>query len=83
MSIYYKVCASFIFAKNKPQLISVNFYTTSEYFPILISSCNSPFISRYFHTVPEAENYINYLFSRYPDTTAERPILDADQLLLF
>jgi len=84
VSLYYQVCARYVFQKGKPQLASVTFHTTSEYFPYLVPS---PSIhlqqSRFFHTVREAEQYISFLFSRYPNTAVQRPILDADQLALF
>jgi len=84
MSNYYQVCARYAFQEGKTQLVSVSFHTTSEYVSFLISSYNSPLlISRFFHAVPEAEHYIDYLFSRYPASAATRPVLDADQLSLF
>jgi hypothetical protein len=84
MSSYYQVCARYAFQKGKAQLVKLSFHTTSEYVPYLVSSVNSPLVlSRFFHSVPEAEHYINYLFTRHPTSTAPRPVLDAHQLLLF
>jgi hypothetical protein len=84
VSTYYQVCATYKLSASKPPLVGLSLHSTSEYFPFLVGSPTSYLSqSRYFHTVWEAEHYINYLFSRYPDSTAPRPVLDADQFLLF
>jgi len=81
---YYQVCASFKFLNYKQQLSNLTFHTTSEYYPFIVFSFSSSLShSRFFHSVREAEHFINYLFSRYPNTTVKRPILDASQLPLF
>ena len=84
MSSYYQVCARYALQHGKPQLVSLSLHTTSEYVPYLVNSEFSHLVlSRFFHSVPEAEHYINYLFTRHPKSTAAFPVLDADQLLLF
>jgi hypothetical protein len=84
MRIYYQVCTGFKFSGCKPQLVSLSLHSTSEYFPYLAGSPTSLLShSRFFHTVPEAEHYISYLFSRYPNSTTPRPVLDALQPSLF
>jgi hypothetical protein len=84
MKTYYQVCAKYAFQKGKAQLASLSLHSTSEYFPYLVSSGNSLLVqSRFFHSVPEAEHYIKYLFTRHPKSTALFPVLDANQLLLF
>jgi len=84
MSSYYQVCAKYAFQEGNAHLVSVSFHTTSEYVPFLVSSPFSALhLSRFFHSVAEAEHYINYLFSRYPASTASRPVLDSGQKELF
>ena len=84
MATYYQVISSFSLSHGKPQLVSVSLHTTTVYFPFLVGSCPYKLQnSRFFHSVPEAEHFITYLFSRYPNSTAPRPVLDADQLSLF
>jgi len=84
MSTYYQVYASYKLSAGKPSLVGLSLHSTSVYFPYLVGSYTSLLSqSRYFHTVKEAEHYINYLYSRYPDSTAPRPVLDALQPLLF
>jgi hypothetical protein len=84
MKTYFQVCPSFSLSAGKPQLESVTLHSTIAYCPFLVGSFTSYLShSRFFHTVKEAHNYITYLFSRYPTSTATYPILDSDQLLLF
>jgi hypothetical protein len=83
MSLNYQVCSSFSFSKSKPALVAVTLHTTSEYFPFLVGSNSSLSNSRFFRSLSQAQNYISYLFSRYPASTAARPVLAAEQLLLF
>ena len=84
MRTYYQVSAAFKFSHGRPLLVSLSFYSTAVYFSSLIGSFTSlPSLSRCFHTVPEANHYIDYLYSRYPNSTAPRPVLDALQFLLF
>jgi acyl-CoA thioesterase len=84
MRTYYQVCAGFKFSGCKPLLVSLSLHSTPEYFSYLAGSVSSPLShSQYFHTLPEANHYISYLFSRYPNSTAPRPVLDALQPLLF
>jgi len=84
MKTYFQVCANFALSHGKPSLESLSLHSTSLYFPYLVSS-NSSLLShsRYFHTVSEADYYIKYLFSRYPNSKASYPVLDASQLSLF
>lgn len=84
MKTYYQVSARFSLSHGKPSLENLSFHSTTIYFPFLVMSHNSALShSRYFQSVKEAENYINYLFTRYPDSKAPHPILDALQLKLF
>jgi len=84
MSVYYQVCASFKLTGGKPSLVGLSLHSTSEYFPFLVGSPTSLLShSRFFHSLPEAEHYISYLFSRYPNSGLALPVLDAKQLLLF
>jgi hypothetical protein len=84
MKTYYQVDVFFALSHGKPSLVNMSFKSTSEYNPDPVWSTGSPlFLSRFFHSVPEAENYINYLYTRYPDSTAPRPVLDSRQLKLF
>jgi hypothetical protein len=67
-----------------PHLVSLSLHSTTQYLPFLVGSIPLKLsISRFFLSLQEAENYISYLFLRYPASTAQRPILDAKQLSLF
>jgi hypothetical protein len=84
MSHYYQVCSNFKLTKGKPSLVGLSLHTTSEYFPFLVGSYASDLSnSRYFHSVHEANQYISYLFTRFPKCGLARPVLDPQQLLLF
>jgi len=84
MSVYYQVCANHKFSNGKPQLSSLTFHSTSEFYPYLVMSNLTPLsYSRFFHSMPEALHYIDYLFSRYPNCGLSVPVLDASQLSLF
>jgi len=84
MSVYYQVCVRYKLTNGKPQLVGLSLHSSSIYFPFMVSSYTSSLShSRYFLTIPEAEHYISYLFSRYPNCGLAFPVLDADQLLLF
>jgi hypothetical protein len=84
MRFYYQVIAGFAFSAGKPSLVSLSLHSTPEYFPFLVGSYTTLSHSRYFHTVAQANHYINYLYSRYPNSkaanTVSRPVLDALQL---
>jgi hypothetical protein len=84
MKTYYQVFARFSLSAGKPSLVSLSLHSTSEYFPFLVRSLTSMLAhSRFFYTVPQAQTYIDYLYSRYPDSTATPPVLDSTQLDLF
>jgi len=84
MKTYYQVCSKFAFIQGKTALVGLSLHSTSVYYPFLVHSYSSPLShSRYFHTVKEANNYIDYLFSRFPTSKAVRPVLDALQKTLF
>jgi len=84
MKTYYQVCVRFSLYHGKPSLESLSFHSTTIYFPFLVMShCPALSHSRFFQSVSEAEKYINYLFSRYPNSKANKPILDALQQRLF
>jgi hypothetical protein len=80
----YQVCSTFKFSGSKAKLVNLSFHSTAEfqspYNPYVNSVLNQ---SRFFHSVPEAQGFISYLYSRHPEYTAPRPVLDAQQLLLF
>jgi hypothetical protein len=81
---YYQVCASYKFSGCKPKLIGLSLNTSFVYSPYLVSARTSFLTqSRYFHSMKEANHYIEYLYSRYPDSTVPRPVLDPLQPLLF
>ena len=83
MKTYFQVCARYALQKGIPQLVGLSLHSTSDFFPFIIFT-NSPFVySRFFKSVQEAENFINYLFTHYPNSTAPRPVLDANQNNLF
>jgi hypothetical protein len=84
MRVYYQVIAGFKLSGGKPSLVSLSLHSTSEYFPFLVpswSSCLSH--SRFFKTVNQAKEYINYLYRIYPLCAIPYPVLDNKQLLLF
>jgi hypothetical protein len=84
MKPYYQVDINFTLSHGKPSLVKMALYSTSEYYPFPVWTTGSPlFLSRFFHTTAEAEQYISYLYTRYPTSTATRPVLDSGQLNLF
>jgi len=84
MRTYYEVYVSFKLSRGKPSLVSLSLHSSYIYFPFLVCSPSS-FLShsRYFHSVKEAQGYINYLFKCFPTTTAPYPVLDFLQPSLF
>jgi len=84
MSTYYQVCVSFSLSHGKHSLKSLTLHTTSEYFPFMVPSHSSNLsLSRFFLILPQAEEYISYIFSRYPNSGIPRPVLDSNQIQLF
>ena len=84
MSTHYQVFTTYTLTKGKPQLVNISYRSTKEYYPFIVGSYSSMLSqSRYFHTQKEANQYIDYLYLRYPNTAAPRPVLDAKQYLLF
>jgi nucleosome binding factor SPN SPT16 subunit len=84
MTIYYQVCPSYALFKGKPQLVSVSLHSTPEYHQSIIITASKPLsTSRFFHNVTQAQTYISYLFSRYPNSKLKKPVLDANQLSFF
>jgi hypothetical protein len=80
---YYQVWAVFSLSKGKPELEKLSLNSVSEFFPFLfMSGASSLSLSRFFRSVVEAGKYVNYLFSRYPECPARRPVLDEEQQLL-
>ena len=87
---YYQVSTTYKLCGNKPLLESISLNTSYVYYPYLVGLPTSYLShSRYFHTLPQAQHYISYLYSRYPKTNgfartrAPPPILDALQLTFF
>jgi hypothetical protein len=84
MRIYYQVSAGFKFSSSKPLLVSLSLHSTSEYFPWLVNSVSSPLSqSRFFHSITQANHYIDYLYRVHPSCAVPRPVLDSNQPLLF
>jgi hypothetical protein len=84
MATYYQVSARFSLYVGKPLLDSLSLNTTNRFVRFLFHPANSfRTISRVFHTLPQAQKYIEYLFSRHPNSTAPPPTLDANQPPLF
>jgi len=82
--MFYQVSATFRLSGGKPSLSGLSLHSTSEYFPYLVGSPFSLFSqSRYFHTQKQANHYISYLLALFPNCGLARPVLDAQQLLLF
>jgi len=81
---YYQVFATFTLSGGRPSLSGLSLHSTTEYYPFMVGSYSSLLShSRYFHTQKEANNYIDYLFSKFPNCGIPRPALDPQQLLLF
>jgi hypothetical protein len=84
MRTHYLVSAWFALSNGKASLTSITLNSTSKYSPFLIFTTGSPLaFSRFFYSIPAAENYIDNLYLRYPDSTAQRPVLDTKQQYLF
>jgi len=84
MSMYYQVCSTYKLTHGKPQLVNLTLHSTPQYLPFLVYSFTSSLSnSRFFLSVKEANKYIEYLFSRYPNCGLSSPVLDASQGLLF
>ena len=80
----YQVFAGFTLSGGKPSLSVLSLHSTPIYFPYLVGSYNSLLShTRFFHTVKEANHYITYLLTQFPNCGISRPVLDAQQLLLF
>jgi hypothetical protein len=84
MRTYYHVSSGFGLSEGKAALTSITLNSTQEYCPYLVRSVDSQLAySRFFHTLQQAHSYINYLYSRYPDSTVSYPVLDPLQPYLF
>jgi hypothetical protein len=84
MRTHYLISAWFVLSAGKASLTNITLNSTLEYSPFLIFTTGSPLaFSRFFRSIPAAENYIDNLYLRYPDSTAARPVLDAKQQYLF
>jgi hypothetical protein len=82
--MYYQVCSTYKFFHGKAKLVNLSFHSTTEFqFPYNSSMYAVLNQSRFFHSVPEAQGFISYLYSRHKGYTAPRPVLDANQLSLF
>ncbi|MDR2596286.1 MAG: hypothetical protein LBC76_03085 [Treponema sp.] len=83
MSTYYQVCVSFSLFHGKHSLKSISLHTTSEYFPFMVPSrLTGLSLSRFFLILLQAEEYISFILSRYPNSGIPRPVLDSSQLSL-
>jgi hypothetical protein len=80
----YKICITYKFSGCKAKLVNLSFHSTKEfqspYTPIAGVVLNQ---SRFFRSLPEAQGYIRYLYSRHPEYTAPFPVLDPLQPSLF
>jgi uncharacterized membrane protein required for colicin V production len=84
MATYYQVSARFSLYVGKPLLVGMSHNTTNRFVGFLFHPAKSfKSISRVFRTLAQAQKYIDYLYSRYPDSTAPPPTLDANQPPLF
>jgi len=84
MKTYYQVSYSFKLTEGTPSLVKISLNSSYVYYPFLIIPSESLLShSMYFYTLTEANNYIDHLFSRYPECGLKRPALDAEQPLLF
>jgi hypothetical protein len=84
MRSYYKVSVSFKLSRGRPSLVSLSLHSSPFYFFFLVPSVSSLLShSRFFHSVPEANKYIGYLFYKFPNCGLLRPVLDASQPTLF
>jgi hypothetical protein len=81
MKTYYQVCAEYEISGGSPKLANLSLNSTFVYFPFLVRSGNYVSFSKFFRSKMEAGKYINYLFSRYPECAARRPVLDESQQL--
>jgi len=80
----YQVCATFKFFQGKAQLVNLSLHSTTEFSSTFNSSVYAVLNqSHFFHSLQDAQEFICYLFSRYPNSTAPRPVLDALQPSLF
>ena len=84
MKTYYQVCAVFSLSGGTPQLVSMSLNSTIKFFPFLVYPAGSvSSISRFFRSLPQAQEYVSFLYSRYPTSAAALPVLDSGQLSLF
>jgi len=84
LRIYYQVNATYKFISGKATLSSLSLNSSSVNYPSLVCLPGSILTQyRYFHSVKEAQGYIDYLFSRHPNCELPYPVLDAAQPLLF
>jgi hypothetical protein len=80
----YQVCSTYKFVACKVKLVSLSLHSTTEFQSPYTSSFYAVLNqSRYFHHLSEAQGYISYLYLHHQEYTAERPMLDAQQLSLF
>jgi hypothetical protein len=84
MKTYYQVCVGLSLTQGKPQLARLTLHSTPEYIPYIVCSGKTWLShSRYFENLHNADIYIKYLFSTYPDSTVSYPVLDSNQKELF
>ena len=86
MSLKFQVYANFTLKRGKPSLVGTSLHSTkSAVTTIPISHYNKTYrtISRIFHTLQEAHNYIVYLYGVYKISPITFPVLDNEQLKLF
>jgi hypothetical protein len=84
MKYYYEVCVTVKFFEGKPHLESMSLNSTTEYYPFLVDNYDPVWSqSHFFHTLPEAYDFIKSEFSYYFDSTVPYPVLDGDQQYFF
>jgi hypothetical protein len=84
MSVYYQVCPYYQFCGSKAKLLHITLYTAPgfhSYYNSSPVSCLHHPVS--FHTLPQAQGYINYLVSRHPNTPVISKLVKCVQPLLF
>jgi hypothetical protein len=82
MSLHFQVYADFMLTNGKPQLASTSIFSTHAActsWPIMPYENSCLTISRIFHTLKNAQDYIAFLHGVYPHSPAPPPVLDSGQ----
>jgi len=80
----YSVSATFNMSGSKKSLINISICRIFDFLPDYSREYSFGLVkSRCFHSMEQAEEYINSLYETYPEYTAPRPKLWAEPLVLF